>query len=222
MYYNHYHQEIINHRKVNHDLLFTKDELNNTINLNNNEIKYLEYWTGSNYKKINNEFQDKNLKHNFKKYNNNLELFFSTHTKRLLKLFLKQNPIKNKRIVFRLYSINDPIKKLNNGDIYERLGFLSTSLFPSNHNSPYILSHIIIPENTSVLNTNIIENFENIKTENEILLLPGQKLKLIQKIINYKDFERNKINIIFMIFEIIGNIYTDNWIHFIRNFLDHI
>lgn len=134
----------------------------------------------------------------------------------------KSDELKNNYYIYRFSWDDNFIKNLNIGDIFVDNGFMSTTRDPfyspginSNGKFGLVLLKIHLPKNTKGIGL-FIENFSLFPNEQEFLLNPYSKLKLISKNENFKYYHTNKefeklINIKYE-FEYIGCDYN-----FIKN-----
>jgi hypothetical protein len=213
------HKDIIKYRKKNLNNLFTSKELNRKM-IGDNDKKLLlaiTEFVGNGYLDMNQILRD-NKQDIIECFNNPPTDDFDNpcdilnddnHVLNLIKLINMQEISKEDRIVYRFTPWTDKRynfknKKIN--DIFVKPEFISTSAFPYvEQNNSYILHQIKIPKNNKLLMVHV-----GPYTESEVLFFPGQKLKLVDKIKNFKDFESDNTKpVLFLKWEIVGNIYAN-------------
>lgn len=126
--------------------------------------------------------------------NSNIYTFFYEGTKQLINGIKTSPPLENNYYLYRFIWDDSFIRNLTIGDLYIDKGFVSTTRDPFyspgiNGNFGLTLVKINIPKNVNGL---MIENFSLFPKEEEFLLPPNSKLKLISKDNKFKYHHTNK------------------------------
>ena len=138
----------------------------------NNCVGLIQYFSLSGFMLMNYYLRNNNVNNEY----------LNTMIKTLIKLCITSPLLDKKYYVYRFIDNDDFLSELKNGDIFQEKGFLSTTRDPfykqDNETFGWILMKIHIPENKHIL---CIESISNFPSEQEIILPPNTKLKLINK-----------------------------------------
>lgn len=129
--------------------------------------------------------QDSSILMNYQDITRNL--YLENQTKIMINLIINAPAFDKTHTVYRFVDKDDYIRHLNIGDVYQDPSFMSTTRNPfyykENYNFGYILLKIKLPKNIKGVGI-CVEAYSNFPSEEEIILLPGSKYKLLNVIDN--------------------------------------
>ena len=136
------------------------------------------------------------LYNNYLRFDTNINEFLYTGIKKISQIIQNSPILDNDYYMYRFIWDDNFISKLNIGDYYIDKGFISTTRDPFyspgiNGDFGLILIKINLPKNTKGIGL-MIENFSLFSKEQEFILLPYTKLRLLSKDDNFKYFHIEK------------------------------
>jgi hypothetical protein len=175
-------------KKVSKNDVSFEEIKNHTLHIiNSNLISYITFYS----------FYGSFLYNKLLRGEKHINLFLVDGIKKINSLIKKSPKLNNNYYLYRFIWDDSFINNLQIGDIYSDKGFLSTTRDPFynpglNGNFGLILVKINVPKDIEGIGL-FIENFSLFPKEEEFLLPPNCKMKLISRDNNFKYFHLNKI-----------------------------